>query len=111
MATRKEKPMPTTVLYSLLRAANPARALKGRISAPEGEKTDGAAKAAFVATLTAAQKSKSAREFTKALSGGGEQLFPHGAVVSLTVENQAVYTIVRVRFEDGTQIISVFPRT
>jgi hypothetical protein len=64
------KPIPAPVLYPLLKALNPPKAIKGRFKAPKGMKVNAAAKRSLLATLTAAEEAKSPQQFASLLNGG-----------------------------------------
>jgi hypothetical protein len=112
--------IPAERLYPLLSAIDPDLLAKGQtitVGAKRGRDSQGA----FLSLLETARDAKSARQFTEKLNGGnggGKSLAAasgstsKGAITELTVEYKADgYTEVRVRFENGDQIISVFPTT
>ncbi len=107
------RPLPAPVLYPLLKALDPARVSKSQFKAPKGARLDVAKKRDLLATLDAAQRARSARQFEKLRDAGAtESVASRGAITTLTVEQIANgYTKVEVIFEDGTHIISVFPTT
>jgi hypothetical protein len=103
-------PLPAPLLYSVLKALKPP-ADGVRFKAPDGGKPDASGKRALQEALDAARQARSAGQFAK-LVGGQELAVSHGNILCLTVEyNKDGYTIVRVRYQDGTQIISSFPTT
>ena len=103
-------PLPAPLLYSVLKALKPP-AGGVRFKAPDGGKPDASGKRALQEALDAARQARSAGQFTRLV--GGEQLaVSHGSITCLTVEyTKEGYTIVRVKYQDGTQIISAFPTT
>ncbi|MFL6200306.1 MAG: hypothetical protein ACJ76J_14085 [Thermoanaerobaculia bacterium] len=109
------QPIPAERLYPLLSAIDPDLLAKGQtitVGAKRGRDSQGA----FLSLLETAREARSARQFAEKLNGGGKSLAAvsestsKGAITDLTVEYKADgYTEVRVRFENGDQIISVFP--
>lgn len=112
--------IPVERLYPLLSAIDPDRLAKGQTLVVGGGRGKGSgSQREFLSLLEAAQDAGSARKFAERLSGGnggGKNVAaagaaaPKGAITSLTVEYRSDgYTEVRVRFENGDQIISLFP--
>jgi hypothetical protein len=108
-------PIPAPVLYPLLKALNPPRALKGRFQAPKGMKVNSAAKRSLLSTLTAAEEAKSPQQFASLLNGGtaAQAGGSWGAITELTVQyTKEGYTIITVRYEKGNMpLIVVYPTT
>lgn len=111
-------PIPAPLLYSLLKALNPPRAIKGRFKAPKGMKVNSAAKRSLLATLSAAEAAKSPRQFASLLKGGtavstAQAGGSWGAITELTVQyTKDGYTIITVRYEKGGMpLIVVYPTT
>lgn len=114
MATQTEAPLPLQTLYALLKALDPAKIAKGRAKADPGTRTDPAAKRAFDDLVAAAGNSRTASQFTKSLTAQvrNESTESHGAITTLTVEyTKNGYTIIKVRFEDGTNYLTIYPTT
>jgi len=108
--------IPAPVLYPLLKALNPERAIKGRFKAPKGMKVNGAAKRSLLATFTAADAAKSPQQFASLLKGETittSQASSWGAITELTVQyTKDGYTIITVRYEKGNMpLIVVYPTT
>jgi hypothetical protein len=112
------KPIPAPVLYPLLKALDPPRAIKGRFKAPKGMKVNSIAKRSLLATFTAADEAKSPQQFDSLLKGetiasaaqaGGSW----GAITELTVQyTKEGYTIITVRYEKGNMpLIVSYPTT
>jgi hypothetical protein len=111
------KPIPAPMLYPLLKALNPPRAIKGRFKAPKGMKVNAAAKRSLLATLTAAEEAKSPQQFASLLNGGtavkASQVGSWGAITELTVQYaKEGYTIITVVYEKGNMpLIVTYPTT
>ncbi|HXH39216.1 MAG TPA: hypothetical protein VNN08_11360 [Thermoanaerobaculia bacterium] len=112
------KPIPAPLLYPLLKALNPPRALKGRFKAPKGMKVNPAAKRSLQATLTAAEEAKSPQQFASLLQGGTatntlQANGSWGAITELTVQyTKDGYTIITVVYEKGNMpLVVVYPTT
>jgi len=120
MPAKSLVPIPTPVLYSLLKAVDPSKALKGRFKAEKGAKVSAGAKRSFTEVLEAANQAKSARQFESLMKTGAVSSIAAGscgAITTLTVEYKKTgYTVVTVAFENylnpgcGT-IVSTFPTT
>ena len=119
MPATSPAPIPTPVLYSLLKAVDPSKALKGKFKAENGSKVSAGAKRSFTGVLEAATQAKSARQFasrmkTDAISSISGSC---GAITTLTVEySKNGYTTVKVAFENYQNpgcgsITSIFPTT
>jgi Tfp pilus assembly major pilin PilA len=109
---REQQPLPPALLYSLLKALNPGRIAAGRSRTEAGIKADAAAKRAFQSVVEAAGKARSASQFERLIrdSTTANRAESHGAITELTVEyTKDGYTIIRVRFEDGTQTVVAYP--
>jgi hypothetical protein len=111
-------PIPAPVLYPLLKALNPPRAIKGRFKAPRGTKVSAAAKRSLLSTFAAAEEAKSPQQFASLLSGGAAVTAAQadgswGAITELTVQyTKNGYTIITVRYEKGNMpLIVVYPTT
>jgi|GEM_PF-805458 len=110
-------PIPTPVLYSLLKAVDPAKALKGQVKSTKGVRLTTGAKRSFTSTLEAAQKAKTPQQFASLMNGGAvataQAPAGWGAITELTVQyTKDGYTIVTVRYANGPgPIISIFPTT
>ncbi|MGH9419091.1 MAG: hypothetical protein ACRD3J_03890 [Thermoanaerobaculia bacterium] len=108
-------PLPTPLLYSLLKAIDPSKALKGKFKAAKGSKVTAAAKGSLTATLEAAGKAKSASQFASLMKGGPVSSRAGGscgAITEATVQyTKQGYTIITIRFENCGSIISVYPTT
>lgn len=103
-------PLPAPLLYSLLKALNPPPAEGVRFKGADGRRPDAVGKRAVQEALDAVRRAKSPRQFATLL--GGEAAVSHGSITEMTVTyGKDGYTIVRIRFQDGTQIISAFPTT
>jgi len=108
-------PLPTPLLYSLLKSVDPTKALKGQVKSTKGVKVTSTAKRSFTSTLEAAQQAKSAQQFASLMNGGAVATAQNpagwGAITELTVQyTKNGYTIVTVRYENGPgPIISSFP--
>jgi hypothetical protein len=108
------QPIPTSLLYPLLKALGPERMANARFKAPKGERLSVSAKRAFQATLAAAQQAKSPQQFAKTLGGeaSNQAALSHGSITTLTVSyGKDGYTKVEIIFQDGTHILSIFPTT
>jgi hypothetical protein len=105
--------LPPALLYSLLRALGPKKIAKARSKAKPGEKPSPSAKRAFQALVQAADQAKTANQFAKLVGDANtNRAASHGAVTQLTVEYTSNgYTIVIVKFADGTGYIAAFPTT
>jgi len=108
--------IPAPVLFPLLKALNPERAIKGRFKAPKGGKVSSGAKRSLLATFTAAEEAKSPQQFASLLKGEKVQtaaVSGMGAITELTVQyTKEGYTIITVRYENSTMpIIVVYPTT
>lgn len=109
--------IPAPVLYPLLKALNPERAIKGRFKAPKGMKVNDAAKRSLLATFTAADEAKSPQQFASLLKGetiaSASQASSWGAITELTVQyTKDGYTIITVRYERGNMpLVVVYPTT
>lgn len=112
-------PIPAPVLYSLLKAFDPAKALKGQFKAEKGAKISAGAKRSFTGALEAANQAKSAKQFASLMKTGAVSSLSAGcgSITTLTVEYKKTgYTVVTVSFENyqtagcGT-IVSTFPTT
>lgn len=113
MPEEQQAALPPALLYSLLRALGPKKIAKGRSKAKPGEKISPSAKRAFQALVQAADQAKTASQFAK-LAGAAStnRAASHGAITELTVEYTSNgYTIVIVKFADGTGHIAAFPTT
>lgn len=111
---RKQQPLPPALLYALLKALGPARIAMGRPKVEAGSKVDKVARQAFQALVDAASRAKTADQFKKRIADSAttDALGSHGAITELTVEyTKSGYTIIRVRFEDGTQYVVAYPTT
>ncbi len=111
-------PIPAPVLYPLLKALNPPRAIQGRFKAPKGMKVNSAAKRSLLSTFTAADEAKSPQQFASLLNGGTATTAAQaggswGAITELTVQyTKEGYTIITVRYEKGNMpLIVVYPTT
>ena len=112
-------PIPAPVLYSLLKAIDPAKALKGKFKAEKGAKVSAGAKRSLTEALEAANQAKSAKQFASLMKTGSVSSLSTGcgSITKLTVEySKDGYTTVTVAFENyqtlgcGT-IVSKFPTT
>lgn len=110
--------IPAPVLYPLLKALNPERAIKGRFKAPKGMKVNSAAKRSLLATFTAAGEAKSPQQFASLLKGetiatAAQADGSWGAITELTVQyTKEGYTIITVRYEKGNMpLIVSYPTT
>lgn len=106
-------PLPTPLLYSLLKAVNPPAA-GVRFKAPKGRRLDSGGKRAFQEALDAARQARSPRQFAKLLGGEAREQVAqsHGSIKTLTVSyGKDGYTTVEVIYQDGTHILSIFPTT
>lgn len=113
-------PLPTPLLYSLLKAVDPSKALKGQFKAEKGAKVSAGAKRSFTEVLEAANQAKSAKQFASLMKTGPVSSIAAGscgAITTLTVEyTKKGYTIITVAFENymnegcGT-IIKTYPTT
>jgi hypothetical protein len=113
-------PLPTPLLYSLLKAVDPSKALKGQFKAEKGAKVNAGAKRSFTEALEAANQAKSAQQFASLMKTGAVSSIGFGscgAITTLTVQyTKNGYTIITVAFENyqnpgcGT-IITVYPTT
>jgi len=112
-------PLPAPLLYSLLKAIDPAKALKGQFKAEKRAKVSAGAKRSFTGALEAANQAKSAKQFASLMKTGVENSLSAGcgAITKLIVKNSKDgYTTVTVEFENylnpgcGT-ISSTFPTT
>ena len=113
-------PLPTPLLYSLLKAVDPSRALKGQFKAEKGAKVSAGAKRSFTEALEAANQAKSAQHFARLMKTGVVSsigVWSCGAITTLTVQyTKNGYTIITVAFENyqnpgcGT-IIKTYPTT
>jgi len=111
-------PIPAPVLYSLLKAIDPAKALKGKFKAEKGAKVSAGAKRSLTEALEAANQAKSAKQFASLMKNGVDSLSGGcGSITTLTVEySKDGYTTVTVKFENYQtlgcgSIISKFPTT
>jgi len=112
-------PLPAPLLYSLLKAVDPSKALKGQFKAEKGAKVSAGAKRSFTEALEAANQAKSARQFASLMKTGAVSSIGGscGAITTLTVEySKNGYTTVRVAFENYQNpgcgsIVSTFPTT
>jgi len=112
-------PLPAPLLYSLLKAVDPAKALKGQFKAEKGAKVSAGAKRSFTEALEAANQAKSARQFASLMKSSAVSSIGGscGAITTLTVEySKNGYTTVRVAFENYQNpgcgsIVSIFPTT
>jgi len=111
------QPIPAQLLYPLLKALNPERAIKGRFKAPKGMKVNVAAKRSLLAMFTAADQAKSPEQFASLLKGGTASSSIQaggswGAIIELTVQyTKEGYTIITVRYENGKTLVVVYPTT
>ncbi|MBV8545317.1 MAG: hypothetical protein JO093_11010 [Acidobacteria bacterium] len=112
-------PIPAPLLYSLLKAIDPGKALKGQFKAEKGAKISAGAKRSFTGALEAASQAKSAKQFESLMETGPVSSLSAGcgAITTLTVSySKKGYTTVVVSFENyqnpgcGT-IVSTFPTT
>ena len=120
MPATSPAPIPTSLLYSLLKAVDPAKALKGQFKAEKGAKVSAGAKRSFTEALEAANQAKSARQFASLMKTGAVSAIGFGscgAITTLTVQyTKNGYTIITVAFENyqnpgcGT-IITTYPTT
>lgn len=120
MPATSPAPIPTPVLYSLLKAIDPSKALKGKFKAEKGAKVSAGAKRSFTGVLEAANQARSARQFASLMKNGAVSSIAVGscgAITTLTVKYEKNgYTTVTVGFENyqnpgcGT-IVSTFPTT
>ena len=120
MPATSSVPLPAPLLYSLLRAVDPSKALKGQFKAGEkGAKVSAGARRSFTAALDAANQAKSAKQFASLMKTGAVDSIEAGcgAITKLTVEyTKKGYTIVRVAFENYQtpgcgSITSIYPTT
>lgn len=110
----KIPPLPTPLLYSLLKALNPPPASEVRFKAPKGRRLDGDGKRAFQQALDAVRQVRSPQQFAKLLGGEARRqaVGSHGSITTLTVTHgKDGYTAVEVIYQDGTHILSIFPTT
>jgi len=112
-------PIPAPVLYSLLKAIDPAKALQGKFKAEKGAKVSAGAKRSLTEALEAANQAKSAKQFASLMNTGAVSSLAAGcgSITTLTVKySKDGYTTVTVGFENyqnpgcGT-IVSTFPTT
>jgi hypothetical protein len=112
-------PLPAPLLYALLKAVDPSRALKGQFKAEKGAKVGAGAKRSFIKALEAANQAKSAQQFASLMKTGVVSSIGGscGAITTATVQyTKNGYTIVIVAFENyqnpgcGT-IVSIFATT
>jgi len=105
--------LPPALLYSLLRALGPKKIAKGRSKANPGEKISPSAKRAFQALVRAADQAKTANQFAKLVGDANtNRAESHGAITVLTVEyTKNGYTVIIVKFEDGTSYLVIYPTT
>jgi len=112
-------PIPAPVLYSLLKAIDPAKALNGKFKAEKGAKVSAGAKRSLTEALEAANQAKSAKQFASLMKNGAVSSLTAGcgSITTLTVEySKSGYTTVTVKFENYQNpgcgsIISTFPTT
>jgi hypothetical protein len=110
--TQTSQPIPTSLLFPLLRALEPSSMINGRFKAPKGERLSNSTKQALQATLAAAQQAKSPSQFAKLVNGGTsvQAARSHGSITTLTIAyGKDGYTTVEIIYQDGTHIISIFP--
>jgi hypothetical protein len=102
-------PLPTPLLYPLLKALDPSRAINGKFKAPKGMKVNAAAKRSFLSTLSAADQAKSPKQFASLMNGGDavQDVRGWGAITQLTVEYQNGLTVITIRYEKGNMPIIV----
>ncbi len=112
-------PIPASVLYSLLKAIDPAKALKGQFKAEKGARVSAGAKRSFTGALESANQAKSAKQFASLMKTGAVNSLDVGcgAITTLTVKySKNGYTTVTVAFENyqnpgcGT-VILIYPTT
>jgi len=117
MPATSPAPIPAPLLYSLLKAIDPAKALKGQFKAEKGAKVGAGAKRSFTKALEAANQAKSAKQFASLMKTGVENSLGAGcgAITTLTITySKNGYATVVVAFENyqnpgcGT-IVSTFP--
>jgi hypothetical protein len=112
-------PLPTPLLYSLLKAVDPSKALKGQFKAEKGARVNAGAKRSFTEVLEAANQAKSAQQFASLMKTGVVRSIGGscGAITTLTVQyTKNGYTIITVAFENNQNqgcgtIITVYPTT
>jgi hypothetical protein len=116
MPATSPAPIPAPLLYSLLKAVDPSKALKGKFKGEKGAKVSAGAKRSLTKTLEAANQAKSAQQFASLMKSGVVSSLGAscGAITTLTIEyTKSGYTIITVAFENyqnagcGT-IISAF---
>jgi hypothetical protein len=103
MPVTSREPLPAPLLYSLLKAIDPSKALKGQLKAEKGAKAGAGAKRSFTRALEAANQAKSAQQFASLMKSGVESSVAAGscgAITTLTVEYKNGYTTVIVAFEN-----------
>ena len=111
-------PLPAPLLYSLLKAIDPSKALKGQFKAEKGAKVGAGAKRSFTKALEAANQAKSAQQFASLMKSGVERsvaVGSCGAITTLIVKYSSDgYTTVIVEFENYQnpgcgKIVSIHP--
>lgn len=103
MPATSPAPIPTPLLYSLLKAVDPSKALKGQFKAEKGAKVSAGAKRSFTEVLEAANQAKSAQQFASLTKTGAVSSIAGscGAITTLTVQyTKNGYTIITVAFEN-----------
>lgn len=97
---QKSKAIPTSRVYTLLKAANPGSEKSEK--ADQGKQVNENSRRTFQATLAAAKQAKSPQEFAKLLGGAANQVSAGscGAITELTVEYPGDGTVrIRVAWE------------
>jgi len=108
----QSQPLPPTLLYPLLKALGPEKLAKGRVKASNGDKVDPRLKREFEATVDAALRAKTAKQFA-ALTNGADRVETGGSITKLTVEyKKDGYTYITVVYDNPPRSFLVsYPTT